>query len=244
MRLNIAVCDDSKIELATITEQVRMACLQMEIAARICPFQSGEELLTSEIARECEIIFMDIYLGGINGIDAVRDIARGSERKIVFITASADHAIEAFNLNAAHYLMKPTSMETVSEAIRRCVPKACDNNENRGVLEIKIGKATVPVPIKDIQYIEVVDKYCAVHTNKDTFRTRASLALLYKQLDDRHFMKPQQSYVINMAAIEKFNYDRVFLRGGADIALSRKNRAGLKEQYQSYLFRLARESGV
>lgn len=240
MHLNIAVCDDSKNELAKITEQVHMACSEMNITAHIWPYQSGEELLASDAARKCEIIFMDIYLGGMNGMETARIVAPASAQSIVFITTSTDHAIEAFNLNAAHYLVKPTSIESVSEAIRRCISSAPDE----GVLEIKMGTFTVPVPIKDILYIEVVDKYCAVHTDKNTFQIRSSLALIYKQLDDKLFMKPQQSYIINMAAIEKFYYDHVILRGGTNIMLSRKNRAALKEQYQSYLFRLAREGSI
>lgn len=57
-------------------------------------------------------------------------------------------------------------------------------------------------------------------------------------------MRAQQSYVVNMSAIEKFSYDRVTIRGGKNIVLSRKNRSKLKEQYQSYLFRLARGNGT
>lgn len=242
MRLDIAVCDDNETERAKITEQVHTACSEMNITAQIRSFRSGEELIASDAVRECSIIFMDIYLAGINGIDTMRRIAPDSSQRVVFITTSTDHAVEAFSLNAAHYLVKPTSIEMVSEAIKRCIPKISD--ENGSVLEIKTGKVTVPIPIKNILYIEVMDKYCAIHTDKNTFETRSSLALLYEQLDDRLFMKPQQSYIINMAAIEKFNYDRILLRGGKDIPLSRKNRAELQKQYQSFLFRLARGESI
>ncbi len=242
MNLDIAVCDDNEADLAKITEQIHLACSEMNIAAQIRSFRSGEELLASDSVRECGIIFMDIYLGSINGIDAMRSIARDRSRSVVFTTISTDHAVEAFNLNAAHYLVKPTSIETVSEAIRRCIPK--DHDENGAVLAIKTGKVTVPIPIKTIVYIEVMDKYCAIHTDKNTFETRSSLAVLNEQLDDRFFMRPQQSYVVNMAAIEKFNFDRIVLRGGKDIPLSRKNRTKLQEQYQSFLFRSARGEGI
>lgn len=241
MQLNIAVCDDDETDLVKITEQVDMACSVMNLAARIWPFRSGEEFLASDAVHECKIVFMDIYFDGINGIDAARAASADSSCSVIFVTSSADHAIEAFNLNAAHYLLKPTNMEDVSEAIRRCISGFPDEDE--GILEIKEGKVTVSVPIKKILFIEVVGKYCVIHTDKDTFQTRSSLSLLYEQLDDRIFMKPQQSYIVNMAAIEKFNYDHVLIQGGVHIVLSRKNRASLKEQYQSYLFRLARRVG-
>ncbi len=242
LEINIAVCDDNETELAKITKQVHTACSEMNIAARIRLFRSGEEFLASNADRECGIIFMDIYLDGINGMDAVRRLASDSLCHVIFITTSTDHAIEAFNLNAAHYLVKPTNIESISEAIKRCIPKGFDKNGS--VLEIKTGKVMVSIPIKNILYIEVMDKYCAIHTENGTFKTLSSLASLYERLDDRFFMKPQQSYVINMAAIEKFNFERIILCGGKDIPLSRKKRAELQKQYQSFLFRLARGEGI
>lgn len=242
MELKIAVCDDNEAELAKITEQIRMACSEMNITVRIQSFRSGEEFLASNTVRECGIIFMDIYMGGINGMETVRRLSPDIRCHVIFITTSTDHAIEAFNLNAEHYLVKPTNIESLSEAIRRCIPKC--PAENVCVLEIKTGKVTVPIPVKNISYIEVMDKHCAIHTHNNTFMTRSSLALLYEQLDDRLFMKPQQSYVINMAEIEKFNFDRIILRDGKDIPLSRKNKAELQKQYQSFLFRLARGESI
>ena len=66
------------------------------------------------------------------------------------MTLSTDHAIEAFALNAAHYLLKPAGDEVITEAIRRCIPEP---PKKARVLEIKSGKIDVPINIDKIRYI-------------------------------------------------------------------------------------------
>lgn len=240
MLLNIAVCDDSEDYSAELSEQIFEICEEKGISAQVYMFRSGEELLASDTAPNLNIIFMDIYLDGISGLKTAQNLPVSDNCRVVFITFSTDHAVEAFDLNAAHYLVKPTTKASVAEALERCVKQiscACES-----VLEIKSGNVTVPIPTDKIVYIEVMNKFCAIHTVDNTFKVWVPLGTLYDQLDKGIFMRVQQSYVVNMSAIEKFSYDRVVIRGGKNIVLSRKNRAELKEQYQSYLFRLARGS--
>ncbi len=242
MRLNIAVCDDCEEDSAELSEQILALCEEKEISAQIYIFRSGEELLASNVTPSLNIIFMDIYMDGISGIETVRNLPMSDNCRVVFITISTDHAVEAFGLNAAHYLVKPVTRASVSEALERCVRQISRVSES--VLEIRSGNVTVPIPTDKIVYIEVMDKFCAIHTDDNTFKVWVSLGTLYDQLDNGLFMRAQQSYVVNMSAIEKFSYDSVTIRGGKKIALSRKNRAELKEQYQLYLFKLARGSGI
>lgn len=242
MQLNIAVCDDREEDSAELSEQILAVCEEKRISAKVYIFRSGEELLASNAAPNLNIIFMDIYMDGISGLETARDLHAGDNCRVVFTSFSTDHAVEAFGLNAAHYLVKPTTRASVAEALERCVKQ--NPRVSGSVLEIRSGNVTVPIPADKIVYIEVMDKLCAIHTDDSTFKVWVSLGTLYDRLDKGIFMRAQQSYVVNMSAIEKFSYDHVIIRGGKNIVLSRKNRAELKEQYQSYLFRLARESGI
>lgn len=242
MRLNIAVCDDREEDCAELSKQILAVCEEKGISAQVYIFRSGEELLASNAAPSLNIIFMDIYMDGISGIETACNLPVGDNCRVVFITISTDHAVEAFGLNAAHYLVKPVTRASVAEALERCVKQLSRVSES--VLEIRSGNVTIPIPMDKIVYIEVMNKFCAIHTDENTFKVWVSLGTLYDQLDKGIFMRAQQSYVVNMSAIEKFSYDRVTIRGGKNIVLSRKNRSKLKEQYQSYLFRLARGNGT
>lgn len=240
MQLHIAVCDDDENDQKVLCSHIDSVCADMNIKAFVHTFFTGEELLASS-CRSYDIVFMDIYLKGINGIDAARSINRSENCRFVFTSVSSEHAIEAFNLNAAHYLCKPLTKEAVAEAIKRCFPAAAKENK---VLEIKSGKYLIPIPMDKIMYIEVTDKLCTIHTEKNSFQTYSSLNALTEFLDEDIFIRAQQSFSVNMNFIDSFFYDHVVMRDGTQIFLSRNSRSMLKDKYQQFLFRLAREGNI
>lgn len=238
MYLNIAICDDKKTDCRILESLLYACCNKMKLNIRTNIFSCGESFLTSHEKQPYDIVFMDIYMTGINGIRAVRDACLVKRCQAVFTTVSREHAMEAFGLNAAHYLLKPLTKDAVGEAIERCLPRLETNSARQ--IRVKTNCGIVPIPIDHITYIEVFDKICCIHTNKTTYQTYSTLSALFDRLNDRSFMRAQRSYIINMGYIESFHFDRVILQGGKEIVLSRSKRAKLKKQYQQFLFDLAR----
>ncbi|MDO5785523.1 MAG: LytTR family DNA-binding domain-containing protein [Eubacteriales bacterium] len=234
----IALCDDDENYLNCLHRIVTEFFFQKNILLRIDTFLKGEDLLNAGI--HYQIYFLDIYLPDISGIEiASRLHENGDHPNIVFTTFSPDHAVEAFSLNAVHYLLKPFSSQSVADALKRCLEHQKKGTEK--YLEIKSRQSVIPVPLKNIIYIEVQNKVCTIYTEKSSYQTYASLDSIYEALDDRCFMKPQRSYIVNMNYIEAFYFNQLKLRGGKEIILSRSQRTQLKQQYQSFLFTLARE---
>lgn len=184
---------------------------------------------------------MDIYLDGINGMEAAQKISGTVQSRFVFTTATREFAPEAFSLNAAHYLLKPLTMDAVREALRRCLPETAEKSDTK-TLEIKTRQGNVPVPMDKITYIEVFNKVCVIHTVERFLQTYTSLDALFQLLDDSLFIRAQRSFIVNMKYIETFFFDHIVLQDGKEIMLSRNKRAELKNQYQQFLFHLARES--
>lgn len=232
MRLDIAICEDNEEDSKNLMKRLNEACAKLGAAIRADIFRTGEEFLSACAGKTYHIAFMDIYLQGMSGIEAAKAV-RGPCR-FVFTTVSAEHAVEAFGLNAAHYLVKPLSKENVAEALTRCI--AALPEKNTPLLSIKAGKRITRIPMGNIVYIEVKNKVCEVHTENERHETPISLNALCGQLDETLFMRAQQSFAVNMNFIEAFYYDRIIMRGGLEIPLSRNNRAELKKQYQRFLF--------
>lgn len=232
MRLDIAILEDNESDSKLLIKRLNEACGELGVAALADTFRTGEEFLAACGDKTYHIAFIDICLNGINGIETAKSVRRPC--KLIFTTASAEHAVEAFGLNAAHYLVKPVTKETVIEALNRCI--AVLTEKNTPILSIKSGKKIIRIPMGNIVYIEVMNKVCAVHTEKEIYETPVSLSSLCGQLDETVFMRAQQSFAVNMNFIESFYYDRVIMRGGLEIALSRNNRAEFKKQYQRFLF--------
>lgn len=243
MLLHIAVCDDDESDLNSLLSHLTAVCADLELLTQIDTFTSGEYFLSACIAKNYDIVFMDIYMNDINGIDAVRGVQmrRPQTSHYVFTTISSEHAIEAFNLNAAHYLVKPLKREKVREAVERCI--SFYPAKNKRSLEIKTGRKQITIPMEDITYIEVTNTRCDVHTEDHSFQTYSSLNALFKLLDEGLFLRVQKSFVVNMAYIDSFFYDHIVLKDGTEISISRNKRAELKKQYQDILFRYVRRQG-
>lgn len=238
MNLNIAICDDDPME-CKLLERILSNCLRnVEHSFRIEQYHDGTSYLEACKVRLFDIVFMDIFLTDLNGIEAVRQARHDNGSQFVFTTTSRDHAVEAFSLNAAHYLLKPVTEPDIMEALDRCLARM--EQKPSSYLNIKTSQGQVPVPTDNIIYIEVHNKLSVIHTGKNEFSTYSSLDTLYELLDEAYFMRAQRSFIVNMYYIEAFHYDHVLLKGGKEIVLSRNNRTDLKKKYQQFLFSLAR----
>lgn len=237
--MRIALCEDETDSRCALARMVRVFCETRELAAEIDAFSCGEDFLAS--VQEYDIVFMDVYLTGMTGIETVRRLQDPAHCQIVFTTTSREHAIEAFGLNAAHYLVKPLTAQAVTQAMERCLARLGKGPGKS--LSVKTEQGIIPVPMEQIVYIEVRDKLCTIHTTKKNLETYTSLDALFEQLDGS-FLRAQRSYVVNMNYIESISADRVVLRDGVQIPLSRSNRGSLKGQYQKFLFDLARRDSL
>lgn len=237
--MRIAICDDERESLENIKGLIRVFCTEKNIDAEIDCFTCGRNLIASQ--NEYSLIFLDIYLTDMFGTDVVRSL-NAAVSQFVFITASREHAVEAFSLNAVHYLVKPIAQQEMNEALERCFLRLGQRLPK--ILEVKTGQGLVPIPTDNIVYIEVFNKVSIIHTTKNKIQAYVSLNALYKLLDCNNFMRAQRSYIVNMCYIESFFFDHLILQGGLEIALSRSNRVELKNQYQHFLFHLARRGDI
>lgn len=232
--MKIALCDDDEQQLNELEMCLRAYEGAHGLNLTITRFSSGEAFLTT--SEEFSIVFMDIYLDDSLGTEIIRRLDK--ETQVVFITTSQAHAIEAFNLGAVHYLLKPLTQAAVWEAMDRCLARKGGGTES--VLQIQTSHGSIPIATTQITYIEVFNKVCVIHTTKQKFQTHTALNTLFNQLDGHQFLRPQRSFVVNMAFISAFLSAKLILKDGTEITLSRNNRAELKAQYQRFLFDLTR----
>lgn len=232
--MQVALCDDEESQLDILEGFLRAYEVSHGLNLTIRRFLSGEALLSAP--TPFSIVFMDIYLDGLLGTEAIRQL--GGNAQVVFVTTRRDHAVEAFGLGAAHYLLKPLEQAAVWEAMDRCLSRIGQHTDP--VLYIQTSQGAVPIATSKITYIEVFDKLCIVHTAERQFQTYTPLNTLFDQLDRHRFLRPQRSFVVNMEYIGSFLSGKLILKDGTEISLSRNNRAELKAQYQCFLFDLTR----
>ncbi len=113
----VAICEDEGYILAELRKKVEKYMNSKSLPVSIKTFTSGEELLKEK--KKFDIVLLDLMLPGIHGLEVARQISGRS--RVIFITSYREHAVEAFDVNAVHYLVKPVTEERLFQALDRAV---------------------------------------------------------------------------------------------------------------------------
>ncbi|PLR96750.1 LytR/AlgR family response regulator transcription factor [Bacillus sp. T33-2] len=162
----------------------------------------GEELIQKIVTEKPDLALVDIGLPMLNGMDAIKsciDFHPGLQ--VIFITGSDDYALEAFEVRALDYILKPiernrlySALDRAAQAFNRTADKVTAPKKD---LMIRHQHSIIFVPFNDILFIERFDRKSVVHTWHKLFETNETLANLDNLLDSR-FMASHRSYIINM----------------------------------------------
>ncbi len=239
--LRFAVCDDRPKERERLEIFITDYCSEKAIKAHVDLFDSGESLISSMRSNPYSVVFLDIFMDNMTGIEAAREIRTFSNCPIVFVTTSPDYALEGFELNALHYLVKPCTKEAMANALERCVDVVKAQKKS---INVKTGREQISIRQIDIQYMEVFGNRTLIHTSIGEISTYAPLGEFFNQLDKELFIHPQRSYIVSLAYINEIPSATITLKNGVVISISRQERTSVKQKYLNYLMELSKTGVV
>ena len=229
--MDIAVVDDEK----AIREHICGLVEEQQPESRIEAYATGEELLAS--GKRFDIVFLDIQMEGMNGIEAARSLREKNanlgveDTVLVFITGIRDYVFDAFDLYAFQYLLKPIDEGKFAEALERAVREAAKKKERR-VLFIKSRNLTLDQ--SEILYIESRAKKVEIHTVRQTIEIYAAMDELEGQLRDG-FYRCYRAYTVNMDCITEYDSESITLTNGDRVYLTKKKYGEFVKAYMWHL---------
>ena len=170
-----------------------------------------------------DVIFLDIDIPELSGIDFLKTL--DPKPKVIFTTAHREHAIDAFELNAVDYLLKPFSQERFSSAVQRLIAESLPFPATQ--LTVYHNRKHVNVDIESICYVQALGNYVKVHTTADTLITYESIANLLSKLPSALFIQVHKSFVVNRARINSYTSQYVTV-DGTDIPIGRTFRKKMR----------------
>ncbi len=237
--MRIAVCDDDLRE----REQFEKALQGWDPTRSAEKFISGAALLREAKKQPpFDIVFLDIYMPGENGIDIAKELRKISpETEIVFVTTSREHAVDAFSLYALHYLVKPVTTEGVIEAFRRLTESRSAQRE-RITLTAGSDRHTI-----------FLDQICLLESDNHTvnvslsdgrrLKVRMTFGELEKEMNE-NFLKINRGIVVNMDYIMQMGTETCVLRDGIRLPIATRHSTAIRAKYDDYVFeRLYRQKG-
>ena len=228
--INIAIVDDEK----WIRDQIHRLIEKKKIDCRIDAYSSGEELLKS--GKGYDMVFLDIQMEGINGIDTARTLRRKADDTVlIFITGVKEYVFEAFDVAAFHYLIKPIEEQKFWEVYDRAVLEISKRKkQDYHPLFIKTRNRNVTLEQSDILYIESRVKKVEIHTKTDIIEAYAAIGEMEKQLLGS-FYRCHRGYLVNMAYIMEYRNDSIILNNGEMVLLSKEKYSEFVKVYMRYL---------
>lgn len=176
---------------------------------------SAREALSVLSRRTVDLLFLDIQMPGLSGLDLVPLLPEAPA--IVFTTAHREYAVEGFELQVIDYLLKPVSMARFKKAVDRVralhatrdAPSAATPTR----ITVRVDRQNVHIRTSDILFIEAMKDYARIHTASDMLVTKRALSSLEEELTAAGFIRIHHSFLVRAAAVEAHAPEFVLVAG-------------------------------
>jgi two-component system LytT family response regulator len=217
---------------------------------------NGDDAIRAIREKKPDLVFLDIQMPEKNGFDVIKALGNESLPNIVFITAYDQYALQAFEVHALDYLLKPFNRERFHQAVRRAKDQI--ESRRRGELDERLASLISSIApdrkylerlvvksvgrvfflkTNEIDWIEASGNYLKLHVGRDSHMIRETMNSIEARLDPSQFMRIHRSTIVNIDRIKElhpmFSGDySVILRDGSELALSRNYRERFLELFE------------
>ncbi len=202
-RLHALVVDDER----PVLDELVWLLGRDERIASVRAAQSGTEALRLlEAGGDVDLVFLDIAMPGLSGLEIAKVLTKFAHPpQIVFVTAHEAHAVDAFELNAVDYLLKPIREERLRESVRRATADSAPSQANPDeTIAVELGGITRFVARGSVAYAEAQGDYVRLHTlDGSSHLIRTPLGALADDWDAAGFVRVHRSTVINLAHVRE-----------------------------------------
>lgn len=237
--MKIAIVDDEPKELRGLSETIKRQLSSMGYpSVKADAFRSAEDFFVYWKKGTYELIMLDIYMGGMSGIDAARKIREADgDVCIVFCTESNEFASESYEVSAHYYLRKPFTEKSISDMLYRLDFK---NRESRRFIELPDGRQLV---LRNVIYTEYYNHVVTVH-NKcgGDIRIRISQTAFEELLCGYpYFFRVSKGIVVNFYEVMNYAKNIFVMSDGSTVSVSRRREKEVRDAYTDFCFERIRE---
>jgi two-component system, LytTR family, response regulator len=199
----------------------------------------GVEALALVKDRSPDVVFLDVEMPELTGLDVLRHIPE-PRPKIIFVTAFAQFAVDAFEHDACDYVVKPFTTERLASSLHRARSEIAGEQRLRALerslasagnhlerLALRIGTRVEIIATADVACFSSKEHYTHVHVGARELLCDLSLAHLEERLDPARFARIHRNALVNLARVVRVGADDCLLDNGMIIAVSRRSRSAL-----------------
>lgn len=229
----IFICDDDPIFARLLKSKVEACLDSRDKKYEIQVYTDGKELLDKLAEQTPGMIFLDIDMPEISGMDLADRIYQSCvQTNVIFVTNREDLVFQAIHFQPFRFIRKAKLEEELEEAILQLLQKL--DRENR-VLEIQTKDGAEMLSLKDVYYIESCRHYLMVYHKDGCAQTRDKISVFEKWMTEYGFIRIHRSYLVNVRYIRNIRPTGVELDTGEVLPVSRDKVQEIKKQHMIYL---------
>lgn len=235
--MNIAIVDDESMNRGQVASLLDAYFSEKNIEYTLFEFASGEDVL--EAPEVFHIVFMDIYMPGMNGVDAAKEIRETDpDAIIIFLTGSTDHMSDAFSLHAFDYVVKPASKAAITKVLDdalKVLPQSAA--ESSHYIEFICTSNTIKLFLRDVAAITVNGHTLTIMDKSGKeYETKQSFASLTEPImKEKNFILANRGVLLNMDYISECK-DGAFVVLDHFYGVKVREKTTIFQNYQDYLF--------
>jgi DNA-binding LytR/AlgR family response regulator len=215
--INCVIIDDEPLAREGIANYVK----EVDFLHLIDVCENPLELIKLLDEHKIDLIFLDIQMPKMNGIDFLKIVQ--NPPMVIITTAFPSYALESFGLNVLDYLLKPITFDRFFKATNKAkdyhllvtkpaYPDLQKTEQNADYFFIKCGSKYEKIFFDDILYIQGMQNYVTIYTNKGKYLTLLYLKNLEENLDNKSFIRVHKSYIVSVSKIEGIEGNEIFIQ--------------------------------
>jgi DNA-binding LytR/AlgR family response regulator len=231
--LVVLAVDDERPALAELAHVLR----HDPRVARVLTASHALEALRTLDSVAVDAVFLDIRMSGLSGLELARVLGRYADAPaIVFVTAYETAAVEAYELGAVDYVLKPVRGERVAEALRRVIALQCmsPGAEDETSIVVELGRTSQRINVSDVRWVQAQGDYSRLHTDGGSHLVRVPISVLEERWASRGFVRVHRSHLVALAHVKELRADQsggyVVRVGDVGLRVSRRYVQPLKQR--------------
>ncbi len=219
---NIAICDDEQYFVTELEEMIQRYVEETGTKIRTITFKNGQELIDGD-KMELDLIFLDIRMDIMNGLEAAKRIREKDEKvSIIFLTSLTKYVLAGYEYHAMNYIIKPISYVRLKSELDKWLSRY--KREDKKYILVTNKDGQYRVDLNTLQYLETYNRNVKLHTENGEIISYKKMRELEEELEHGNFLRRHSGYLVNLLFVKRVGKLELELTNGERLPISQPKR--------------------